>query len=150
MKNIAVGDVAVQLAHLLLAMSKRCHWYGDDVQCGNIYHFGGSLFQVEAQHSHLVTAPDHLWKQQKPSCLSNRRVTRHGYTYINGLPQLCLSCNYPPIWPLFNSSPPGQNGPHFADDIVSCIFVNEMCCILIKISLTVVLQGPIDNKPALV
>ena len=31
-----------------------------------------------------------------------------------------------------NSSPPGQNGRHFADDIFSCIFTNEKFCILKK------------------
>ena len=36
---------------------------------------------------------------------------------------------------IVNSSPPGQNGRHFPDDILSCIFMNEKFCILIKISL---------------
>ena len=49
-----------------------------------------------------------------------------------------------------NSSPPGQNGRHFADDIFRCIFVNEKFCILIKISLKFVPTGLIDNNPALV
>ena len=49
-----------------------------------------------------------------------------------------------------NSSPPEQNGHHFADDIYRCIFVNEKFCILIKISLKFVLKGPTDNNPALV
>ena len=31
------------------------------------------------------------------------------------------------------SSPPGQNGRHFANDSFRCIFVNEKFCILIKI-----------------
>ena len=31
-----------------------------------------------------------------------------------------------------NSSPPGQNGRHFQDDIFRCIFVNEKFCVLIK------------------
>ena len=31
-----------------------------------------------------------------------------------------------------NSSPPGQNGRHFADDIFKCIFVNWIFCILIR------------------
>ena len=34
-----------------------------------------------------------------------------------------------------NSSPPGQDGRLFADDIFICIFVNEKFCNLIKISL---------------
>ena len=37
-----------------------------------------------------------------------------------------------------NSSPPGQNGRHFADDILKYIFMNEKSCILIP-------KGPIDN-----
>ena len=43
---------------------------------------------------------------------------------------------------------PGQNGRHFAKDILRCIFVNEKICILIKISQTP--KGPIDNGSALV
>ena len=50
----------------------------------------------------------------------------------------------------FNSSPPGQNGRHFADDISRCILVNEKFCILVKISLKFVPKGPIDNNAALV
>ena len=49
-----------------------------------------------------------------------------------------------------NSSPPGQNGRHFADDAFRCIFVNEKFCILIEISLKFVPKGPIDDNPALV
>ena len=49
-----------------------------------------------------------------------------------------------------NSTSPGQNGRHFADDILWCIFVNENFYILIKISLKFVPKGPIDNNPALV
>ena len=50
----------------------------------------------------------------------------------------------------FNSSPPGQIGRHFADDIFRCIFWNERFCILIKISLKFVPKGPIDNNPSLI
>ena len=49
-----------------------------------------------------------------------------------------------------NSSPPRQNGRHFADDLFRCIFVNEKFCILIKISLKFVPKRPIDNNSALV
>ena len=51
---------------------------------------------------------------------------------------------------LLNSSPAGQNGRHFADNIFRCIFLNEKFCILIKISLKFVPKGPIDNNQALV
>ena len=49
-----------------------------------------------------------------------------------------------------NSSPPGQNGCHFADDISKCIFMNAKFCTSIQISLKFVPKGPIDNKSALV
>ena len=49
-----------------------------------------------------------------------------------------------------NSSPSGQNGLHFADDIFRCIFMNEKFPILIKISLKFVAKGPIDNNQALI
>ena len=50
----------------------------------------------------------------------------------------------------FNSSPPGQNGRHYANGIFRCIFVNEKICILINISMIFVPKGLIDNNPALV
>ena len=50
----------------------------------------------------------------------------------------------------FNTSPPAQNGLHFADDIFIWIFMNEKFDILIKISLKFVAKGSIDNNPALV
>ena len=49
-----------------------------------------------------------------------------------------------------NSSPPGQNDHYFADDIFICIFVKQRWCILIEVSVKLVLNGPIDNNPALV
>ena len=50
---------------------------------------------------------------------------------------------------LLNTLRPRQDGRHFADDIFTCIFSNENCCILIKFSLKYVRKGPIDNNPAL-
>ena len=57
-----------------------------------------------------------------------------------------VNCSYESM----NSSPPGQNGRHFADNIFRSIFINEKFCILIKISLKFVPKGPIGNNPALV
>ena len=51
------------------------------------------------------------------------------------------------LWDSFNSSPPGQNGHHFTDEIFRCIFMNEKYCILIQNSLKFVPKGPNDNKP---
>ena len=49
-----------------------------------------------------------------------------------------------------NSSPPGQNGRLFTDDIFRCIFVYEKFCMLIKILLKFVPKGLTDHNPALV
>ena len=43
-----------------------------------------------------------------------------------------------------------QNGCHLADTTFKCIFLNENFSIFIKISLTVVSKGPINNIPALI
>ena len=51
---------------------------------------------------------------------------------------------------LFNTLRPRHNGRHFADAIFKWIFLNENIWIPIKISLKFVLQGPINNIPALV
>ena len=45
-----------------------------------------------------------------------------------------------------SSSPPRQNGPHFADDIFSCIFVNKKFCISIKISLKFVSKSIMETR----
>ena len=42
-----------------------------------------------------------------------------------------------------DSSPPGQNGRHFADNS----FMNEKFFILIHVSLKLIPNGPIDDKP---
>ena len=53
-----------------------------------------------------------------------------------------------PSWcPIYNSSSPGQNGHHFADDIFKYIFMNENVCI--TISLKFVPKRPINNIPEL-
>ena len=49
-----------------------------------------------------------------------------------------------------NSSTPGQNGCHFADEGFKCIFVNEKFCTSVQNSLKFVPKGPVDNNPALV
>ena len=53
-------------------------------------------------------------------------------------------------WVSINTLRPIQDIRHFADDILTCIFFNENCCILIKFSLKFVRNGPIDKNPALV
>ena len=63
----------------------------------------------------------------------------------------CLLMHRCGIWPQrVNSSPPGQNGCHFTDDIFKCIFMNNNVWISIRISLEFVPKGLINNIPALV
>ena len=47
---------------------------------------------------------------------------------------------------LFNSSPPGQNGRHFADDTFKRNLLNENIRISIEISLKFVPKGSINNS----
>ena len=49
-----------------------------------------------------------------------------------------------------NTLRPRQNGRHFPDDILKCIFLNENVWISIKISLKFDPKGPINNSPALI
>ena len=50
----------------------------------------------------------------------------------------------------FNTLRPRQNGRHFPDDILKCIFLNENVWILIKISLKFIPKGPINIITTLV
>ena len=49
-----------------------------------------------------------------------------------------------------NTLRPGQNGRHFPDDHLKCIFLNENIWISINISLKFVPRGRINNIPTLV
>ena len=51
---------------------------------------------------------------------------------------------------VLNTLRPRQNGRHFPDDILKCIFLNEKVWISIEISLKFVPKGPITNSLALV
>ena len=51
---------------------------------------------------------------------------------------------------IFNTLRPRQNGPHLADNIFKCIFLNENVLISIKISLKFIPTAPINIIPALV
>ena len=48
---------------------------------------------------------------------------------------------------VFDTLRPRQNGRHFADDTLKCIFLNESVWIPIEILLKFVPKGPIDNIP---
>ena len=72
------------------------------------------------------------------------RVSGHDINFYTVLAILSL------IFTEINSSSPGQNGRHFADDIFMCTFLNENIRIWIKFSLKIVLKGLDDNKSAMV
>ena len=55
---------------------------------------------------------------------------------------LCVKPLPEPI--MFNTLRPRQNGCHFADDSLKCIFLNENVCISIDISLKFVSKHPIN------
>ena len=50
---------------------------------------------------------------------------------------------YKRIW--INSSPPGQNGRLYTDNIFRCFFVHRKFCIWLQISLKFVPKGPMNN-----
>ena len=59
-------------------------------------------------------------------------------------------CNHSSIWyVILDILKPMQNGCHFVDDILNCIFVNKKVWISINISLKFVHRGEINNIPAL-
>ena len=52
--------------------------------------------------------------------------------------------------PCFITLTPDENGHHFADDIVKCIFISGNICFVIKILLkSIALKGSVDNKSTL-
>ena len=66
--------------------------------------------------------------------------------YVTLVSDICGICR---VLLTLNTSPPGQNGRHFADDIFRRIFVNGKFWICIEISLKFVPKGPVDNNQAL-
>ena len=68
------------------------------------------------------------------------------YKYTHSPQQQC--CHRP--WTSFNTLGPRQNGRHFPDDILKCIFRNDDVWISLNFSLKFVPKVSIDNIPALV
>ena len=91
---------------------------------------------IQSLERHIGLANCCLRLPSFESCMQQRKTT-------SKIACLCQSIE-------INSSPPGQNGHLFADDIFVYIFVNEKCCIWITISLKFVPEGPFDCNSALV
>ena len=83
-----------------------------------------------------------IWPKPAGELLSWQEMSnqaRRFFDYSGGFPQLKKWRN--PVRTTFiNISPLGQNGRHFTDDVFRCIFVIEMFCILIKMSLNLFLM----------
>ena len=71
-------------------------------------------------------------------------------TQIIDLWNILFSCLHLSRTYAFNKLMPRRDGRHFADDIFTCIFLNENAGISIKISLKFVRKGQINNIPTLV
>ena len=100
---------------------------------------------------YLIACHEHVWALV--DCMFE--VNDDAWIMIHGIMTCYISCVIESWWKILaycgiNSSPPGQNGRHFANDTFRCIFLNEKLCILFKISLKFVPKGPIDNDTALV
>ena len=113
-------------------------------QCSlNIHCIGPVSYKNIAHKANSIRKWNHILRKKWPSHLKVKQITHYQsnvmYLQSVGGHTECV-----------NSSLPGQNGRHFADDIFRRIFVNEKVCILIKFSLKFVPNGPIDNDPALV
>ena len=114
----------------------------------------------------LLTLPAPSWTMPstplscvRPWPLASGRVRSTSRTSMAAEPCITLHCGGPECVPWtycrserssFNTLRPRQNGRHFADAILKCIFLNENVWIPIEISLKFVPKGPIDNIPALV
>ena len=111
-----------------------CHWEDNILKCiplkENIFisiqnllkYIAESLIALHYIFSVLRQGFDHqtLYPNPSPTMLHNS---------ICGIPQ------GPLLNPLLNTLRPRQNGRHFADDILKCIFLNENVWIPIEISL---------------
>ena len=77
---------------------------------------------------------------------------QNSYIFIeeNAFKNVCKMASISSLPECVNTLRPRQDRRNFADNIFTCIFFNENCCILIKFSLKYVRKGPIDNNPALV
>ena len=77
-----------------------------------------------------------------------QQLNPEGMRSLQDFLERCYLINY--LLCCLTHLPREKNGRHFADDIFRCIFVNEYFRILIRISLKLVSNDPIDNNPALV
>ena len=124
-------------------------WSSDVIWC---HTFLSTFVEVMAWYHHnlnqcLLINSEVLWHSPQGNSIKNSQDINHSDISHNHTFEYTATSSRDQ-W--VKSSPPGQNGHHFADDIFRCIFVNVKFWVLITISLKFVPKGPIDNNPALV
>ena len=157
----------------IVACSAPSHWL---YQWIIIKRALGNTFQWNFNCHSTVFIQDNALAKYRPFCLGFNMITRLpedeaandttgdninllGKFYIKTIFKHCSMCtgccpviklhriNDPTM---FNTLRPRQNGRHFADDILKCIFLNENVWIPNNIPLKFVPKGPINNNPGLV
>ena len=95
-----------------------------------------------------VSVSNRVYQIAKVKLISNINVCQY-WNYII-IKNRCGRCSPADADEIVKTLRPIQDRRHFADDIFTCIFFNENCCILIKFSLKYVCKDPIDDNRALV
>ena len=99
------------------------------------------------------TLHNEVWILSLEELSSNKEVLSHVFD-SNAMKDHVNARNWSKFWYgieyIIDSSPHGQNGSNFTDDICRYIFVNERFYILIETSLEFVPNGSKDNILALI
>ena len=101
-------------------------------------------FEVYVFDYRYCTTTPEVPRRQTTDCINES--TTQVQALLDGFSMCCYDCFL--YWHRkdVNSSPPGQNGRLFADNIFWCIFMSKKFCILV---IKFVPEGPLDNNPAL-
>ena len=142
--DVIMGTIASQITSLAIVYSTV---YSDAGQTK--YQSSASLAFVRGIHRGPVDSPHKgpVTRKMFPFEDVIMRAGRRNVPWCDDMEILSASVE---LLIILNLSPPGQNGGYFADDIFRCIFVHEIICILIKMSLKFVPKGAINNDLALV
>ena len=155
---------------VITPLAESCFYHKERLQCHTFtgkYHNGyaGGWIYVTIYMEQLSTINRTLFIKSKWSLkfIDSHALRAHVHFYCITISVSCFFAGIILLWnhilsSLYtvtslntdiNSSTPEQNGRHFADDIFKCIFVNEKFRNSVKSLLNCILEGPIDNNPAL-
>ena len=126
------------------------HWLGAYTKCLLHDNFVSSVQQVyfisPLHHIEEIFIGPSVWSVKPMGLMEKRQTDPCYHNKMTVYPAKFKTA----WWNSINTLRPRQNGCHFADDTLKCIFLNENVWILIEISLKFVPKGRIDNIPALV